>query len=77
MFWGLLDRYSDVDYKYTMELKILKFKLLGVINVFVMYYIYGISGPSLLMESTDSMRVLCMMFLNHVWQSLTVIIYKF
>ena len=28
---------------------------LWVINVFVMYYVYGASGPSLLIESTDSM----------------------
>ena len=38
-------------------LKILKFKLLWVTNIFVLYYIYGISRPSLLMESTDSMIV--------------------
>ena len=29
-------------------LKILKFKLLRVINVLVLYYIYGMSGSSLL-----------------------------
>jgi hypothetical protein len=31
--------------------------LLRVIQVFVMYYIYGISGLSLLIESTDSMII--------------------
>ena len=31
--------------------------MLWVIYFFVMYYIYGISGPSLLIESTDSMII--------------------
>ena len=54
MCWGLLDRYFDIDHEIRM-LKILKIKLLCVISVFVLYYMYGISGPSILIESTDSM----------------------
>ena len=37
----------------------LKMYLNRDISVFVMYYVYGSSGPSLLIESTDSIMRCC------------------
>ena len=55
MVWGLIDRYFGIDY----ECESLKSQHFICSEFFVMYHIYGIFRPSLLIESTDSMILYC------------------
>ena len=57
MIWGSIERYSDEVLAVSVK-NLESFPALSYFGFFVMYYIYmGVSGPSLLIESTDSVII--------------------
>ena len=77
MVLDVANRFSKVFIRIPVEnytqipmVMVRKFKSVPGMNVFVMYIVYGVSGPSLLIESTDSMiHVVIAQVAMDLWQS--------